>query len=70
MSEFRQITFQFKYDIGQFIYHNTPESDKGLIVDITYCLLTRLVSYKVAFGRRGEDEVWCYEHELTEGKIF
>lgn len=63
-------TVEYRYHIGQFMYHNTPESDKGIITDITYSLLTRIVMYKVTFGRRAEDEVLCYEHELTETKTF
>jgi len=64
------IAFSAKYEIGQPIYHATPESDKGIIVDIKYSVLKDRVMYLVAFGRRGEDQVECYEHELSENKIF
>mgnify|MGYP006879606773 CR=1 FL=1 len=64
------INIEYQYKLGQFIYHNTPESNKGIIIDITYSILTRLVMYKVAFGRGVDDEVLCYEHELTETKTF
>lgn len=65
-----QIIFEYKYKIGQSVYHATPESDKGIIIDIRFSVLTQQITYVIAFGRREEDQIECYEHELTESKIF
>lgn len=63
-------TFISKYEIGQPIYHVTPESAKGIIVDVSYSTLTDKVLYLVSFGRFSGDQVECYEHELSENKTF
>ena len=55
---------QFK--INDLVYHKTPESGKGIVVDITYSILTNLYRYNVMFGRSSDDDVWCYEHEISE----
>jgi hypothetical protein len=47
-----QYRFETKYSIGDNIYHATPESDKGIIVDIQYNVLTGLVRYNIVFGTR------------------
>lgn len=66
----KQITFTPRFEIGQDIYHKTPDSDKGIIIDIIYSILTGLITYSIAFGRNGSDQVDCFEHELSEDKIF
>jgi len=63
------VTFTCKYNIGEYVYHATPESDKGLIIDIHYSAI-KGVKYEVVFGRLGNDNVYCYEHELSKEKSF
>ena len=59
-----------KYKIGQHVFHNTPESDKGIIINIAHDFASNSVQYEIAFGRRAEDNVWCNEVELSESKVF
>jgi hypothetical protein len=61
-------TIEFKYKIGQDIYHVTPDSPKGVIIDASYSFHTNKVSYAVAWDFSNESI--CAEHELTEDKIF
>ena len=60
--------FEHKFNIGDKIYHKTPESPQGIIVDISYLLSTGEVKYCVAQGFK--DECWCVERELTKDKII
>lgn len=62
------IKFTPEFKIGQDVYHKA-DSDKGIVVDIGYSVLTGLIIYLVAFGRTGLDQVDCYAHELSENKI-
>ena len=59
-----------KFNINDLVYHKTPESGKGVIVDIKHSLLTGLFKYIVVFGRGADDEVECYEHELSDNQSF
>ena len=63
-------TFNPIFKINQEVYHITPYSDKGIIVDINYCVRTKQISYNVLFGRSIEDNIWCHEYELSENKVF
>ena len=58
------------YNIADEVYHKTPESGKGIIIDINYSLLTRMYRYNVVFGRGPEDNVWYFGHELSDSQIF
>ncbi|MDH4127142.1 MAG: hypothetical protein OEV44_00200 [Spirochaetota bacterium] len=60
------IQFEPAFKIGQKVYHICSESDKGIIVDITYSVRTKIISYQVIFGRTANDDVWCNEFELSE----
>lgn len=62
--------FEHKYSIGNEIFYITPDSDKGIIIDISYSMRHREVKYEVVFGRQSSDCVWCYEDEITETKTF
>jgi uncharacterized protein (UPF0303 family) len=62
--------FEPKYKIGQNIWHITPESDKGIIVDISYKARTKEIMYNVIFGRGPDDDLWCHEFELIDSKQF
>ena len=63
-------SFETEYEIGEVVYYATPDGDSGIITDITFNVRTKVVSYKVVFGRRNEDEVWCYIQELSNSKVF
>lgn len=67
MGEFK---FTSEYSIGAMVYHVTPESLQGVVVDISYSVLHRMVKYNVVFGIRPDDDVWCFEHELSTDKVF
>ena len=41
------IKFNTIYNIGDQVFHNTPESDRGIVVDIQYNVLSNIVSYRV-----------------------
>ena len=62
--------YQFtpKYKILQTVYHITPESDEGVIIDISYKVSTDEIQYLVALGFN--NEMWCLERELSSNKIF
>ncbi len=63
-------SFEHKFNIGQTIYHATPDGDRGIIINIQYSVKDRTVFYKCCFGRKSEDTVWCDELELSEDKIY
>jgi len=62
------IKFEHKYNIGDRIFHNTPESDVGLIIDILYYVATDEVRYLIAIGFN--NEVVALERELSNEKII
>ena len=53
-----------KFHIGQEVYHITPESDKGVIIEINYSHAFNICTYTIAVGWGVQHE--CAEHELTE----
>jgi len=57
-----------RFNIGDEVYHITPESDKGVIVEINYVFSTDKCLYTVATG--WNTEFICSEHELTFNKTF
>lgn len=63
-------TFDTTYQIGDPIFHATKESDQGIIIDISYSIRNKSVKYNVVFGRMPDDDIWCYEEELSESKVF
>ncbi len=58
-----------KYNIGQGVYHATPDSDKGIVLDCIYSLRKNQWEYLVAFSANTTSLVY-YEEELTETKTF
>lgn len=56
------------FKITQEVYHITPESPKGHVVDISYSYLNKRHLYRVAFSHEQSD--WYEEHELTTEKRF
>lgn len=57
-----------KYKILQEIYHTTPDSKKGIIVDIIYHYNNDNLMYIISTGF--DEEFTCYERELTTEKTF
>lgn len=64
----KQHTFNAKYEIGQRIYHLTPESNVVLILNISYNVRTREIQYLIALGFN--EEVWAFEQELSIDKVI
>ena len=57
-----------QYKIGDKVYHNTPDSDQGIITSITYDYKSKTHSYLVSLSLSKSE--WCEEIELTDTKIF
>lgn len=57
-----------KFNIGDEVYHVTPESDKGIVVEVTYMFSVDKYAYTVATG--WNTEYVCSEYELTSHKNF
>jgi len=62
--------FEVEFNIGDRIYYATPDSDAGIVLDITYSVRSKRVQYLVTFGRQAADEVWADAIELSADKIF
>lgn len=60
---------QPKFNIGDKVYHITPESDLGVVLDAEYSLLNNRWRYVVTFGIKDSDYTY-YEHELSTSKVF
>lgn len=58
-----------KYIIGDMVYHATPDSDKGVVIDACFYLLTQQWQYQVSFSPTVAS-LWYYEHELQVHKTF
>lgn len=65
-----KIQINTKFDIGDSVYHITPESDKGIILDIQYFVYTNTIRYYVTFGRAADAYDWYDESELSTSKVF
>lgn len=57
------------FNIGERIYHITPESDQGVVLNIRYDYLNNLHEYLVTFSATNES-LWYYEHELSKTKVY
>lgn len=57
------------FEIGNGVYHNTPDSDLGVVLDCRYSLRHREWEYLVSFGS-DKESMWYYEDELREDKLF
>lgn len=60
---------QPKFKIGDVVYHITPESGKGVVLDATYSLLNDRWLYRVTFDIRDNENDY-YEHELVTTQTF
>lgn len=58
-----------KFNIGDKVYHITPESDQGVVLDCRYSIRENGWSYIVAFGAERESLLY-YEDELNQSKTF
>ena len=58
------------FSIGDKVWYNLGDSDQGIVLDITYSIRNDDIRYLVSFGREYNDEVLCYEQELSANKIF
>jgi len=58
-----------KYQIGEKVYHITPESPAGVVLDCRFSMRDNSWSYIVAFGPEKESLSY-YEDELTTNKTF
>lgn len=61
-------TIESKFNIMDKVYHITPESLPGCVLDIHYSLLSKDCKYLVAFS--ANESNWYFEHELTSKKNF
>lgn len=63
-------TFKFEtvFNINDDVYHVTPDSPVGVIIDIHYSVINNIVEYEVAFGHG--NIIFCKEHELNRDKRF
>ncbi len=66
----RKVTLEIEYEQGDKVYHISKESDEGTVLGWEYNSMFTEIRYKVTFGRRAEDDVWCYSAELTDTKQF
>jgi hypothetical protein len=57
-----------KFNIGDEVYHVTPESDKGIVIEVNYSYAFDANTYLVSLGFGVQHE--CAEHELSEDKLF
>ena len=62
------VQFKPEFEIGEKVYHITPESEQGIIIDISYLCSKSIVSYLVAIG--WNNEVWALGRELSKTKII
>lgn len=58
-----------KFNREEEVYHVTPESPKGIIIDIQYLFSTNEFSYLVAFNPL-QVSLWYSEFELSKDKKF
>lgn len=62
--------FTYEYEIGESVYHATPDGDKGVVLDVNFKMRGNIITYLVTFGRNSGDEVWCLPEELSDTKLF
>ena len=58
-----------RFNIGDRVYHITPESPEGIVIDAKYSLLTQSWEYQVTFGPFSSS-LWYYDVELIEHRTF
>lgn len=63
-----EITIKTKYEIGQRVYHILPDTEMGIITDISYKARDKIVWYLVCLGY--DREFWARENEISLTKTF
>lgn len=58
-----------KFNVGDKVYHITPESEQGTVLDASYSLLYDQWQYRVTFSIRDND-YYYFEHELSDAIQF
>lgn len=58
-----------KFQELEDVYHVTPESPKGVVIDINYNLRTRQFTYLVTFSAT-VPSLWYSEEELIKNRRF
>lgn len=58
-----------KFNLLDTVYHCTPESPSGVVIDIAYYYATNHFEYRVAFSA-DVVSIWYSEHELSKQKKF
>jgi hypothetical protein len=58
-----------RFKINDVVYHITPESPKGVVLDVKYSYLTKRHTYEVTFSAEVASMEY-QEHELSENKQF
>lgn len=58
-----------KFDIGDKVYHITPDSDLGIVLDCKYSMRFDIWTYTVTFSI-DKDDMEFYEDELSITKTF
>lgn len=58
-----------KYNIGDKVYHATPESDQGIVVDWMYTRYAGVYKYYVTWGPNNTEN-WYLDVELSPTKVF
>ena len=56
------------HNISDRVYHITPESDQGVVLDARFNLLDARWEYLVTFGV--SQALYYNEHELSTSKVF
>jgi hypothetical protein len=58
-----------RHSIGDRVYHITPESPEGFVIDAKYSFLTNQWEYLVTFSPL-QESLWYSEIELVEYRTF
>ena len=62
-----QISVNTRFGIGDKVYHVTPDSPQGIILEVR-AYPDKVIEYFVAFGLSDRD--WYYQEEITDSKTF
>lgn len=57
-----------RFALGQRVWHTTPESSCGVVVDARFSLKLEMWLYTIGIGF--ETESYCYESELSASKVY
>ena len=69
-ADMNEITIKPKYSIGDKVYHITPESPVGIVINWKYYGHTKSFEYCIAFGLGDNETDWYAAHELNKNKLF